>query len=110
MALFCAAIRRDSVSLLKCLFLSHVKDFSREMFISRLKRPLSWCFFLIIKGIRTIVFIFIDISTTSQSICPPAFFRCLPNSRTFMELELRPLLNPRGGGAPVRLAITGYKC
>ena len=31
----------------------------------------------IIKGFRTIVFIFIVISATFQLICPPAFFRCL---------------------------------
>ena len=44
MALFCAALRRDSVSLLKFLFLSHVHVLSCEMlFISRLKRPWS-CF------------------------------------------------------------------
>ena len=43
MALFCAAIRRDSVSLLKFPFLSHVQVLSCEMFISRLKRPWS-CF------------------------------------------------------------------
>ena len=44
MALFCAAIRRDSVSLLKFAFLSHVQVLSCEMlFISRLKRPWS-CF------------------------------------------------------------------
>ena len=44
MALFCAAIRRDSVSLLKFPFLSHVQVFSFEiLFISRLKHPLS-CF------------------------------------------------------------------
>ena len=40
MALFCAAIRRDSVSLLWFPILSHVNVFSCEMFlISRLKRP-----------------------------------------------------------------------
>ena len=40
MALFCTAIRRDSVSLLKFIFLSHVQIFSCEMlFISRLKHP-----------------------------------------------------------------------
>ena len=40
MALFCAAIRRDSVSLLKFPFLTHVQVLSCEMlFISRLKRP-----------------------------------------------------------------------
>ena len=40
MALFCAAVRRDSASLSKFPFLSHVQVFSREMLlISRLKRP-----------------------------------------------------------------------
>ena len=40
MALFCAAIRRDSVSLLKFPFLCQVQVFSCEMlFISRLKHP-----------------------------------------------------------------------
>ena len=40
MALFCAAIRRDSVSLLRFPFLSHVQVFSCEMLlISCLKRP-----------------------------------------------------------------------
>ena len=44
MALFCAAIRRDSVSLWQFPFLSHVQVFLREMlFIRRLKRPES-CF------------------------------------------------------------------
>ena len=42
MVLFCAAIRRDSVSLLKFPFLIHVQVLSCEMvFISRLKRPWS---------------------------------------------------------------------
>ena len=40
----------------------------------------------IIKGFQTIFFIFIAISTTLQPICPLAFFRCLSNSGTFMEL------------------------
>ena len=40
----------------------------------------------IIKGIRTIVFIFIVISTIFRPICPPAFFRCLSNLGTFTEL------------------------
>ena len=40
MALPCAAIRRDSASLLRLLFLSQVQVFSCEMvFISRLKQP-----------------------------------------------------------------------
>ena len=44
MVLFCAVIRRDSLSLLNFPFLSYVEVFSWEMlFISRLKRPWS-CF------------------------------------------------------------------
>ena len=39
------------------------------------------------KGFQTIVFIFIVISTTFRSRCPPAFFRCLSNSGTFTELQ-----------------------
>ena len=41
----------------------------------------------IIKGFRTIVFIFIVISTMFWPMCPPAFFRCLSNSGTFTELR-----------------------
>ena len=37
----------------------------------------------IIKIFQTIVFVFIVISTTFRSICPPAFFRCLSNLGTF---------------------------
>ena len=54
MELFCAAIRKDSVSLLRFPFLSHVHDFSGEMvLISCLKRPLScfsshFCFLVIV--------------------------------------------------------------
>ena len=45
MALFCAAIRKDSVYLLRFPFLSHVHVFSSEMsLVSHLKRPLS-CFY-----------------------------------------------------------------
>ena len=40
-SLSCAAIRRDSVSLLKFPFLSHVRVLSCEMFISRLNHPYS---------------------------------------------------------------------
>ena len=51
MVLFCAAIRRDSVSLLKFLNFSHIHVFSCEIsLVSRLKCPLSYfssdfCFF-----------------------------------------------------------------
>ena len=41
----------------------------------------------IIKGFRTIVLIFIVISTTFRPICLLAFFRCLSNSGTFTELR-----------------------
>ena len=61
MALFCAAIRRDYISLLKFPFLSQVHVLSYEiLFISRLKRPWS-CFpshfcFLVIVIVLFIVF------------------------------------------------------
>ena len=61
MALSCAAIRRDSVSLLRFPFLSQVQVFWCEMlFIRRLKRPLS-CFpshfcFLVVVILSFIVF------------------------------------------------------
>ena len=43
-----------------------------------LSKYLRWSLkIFIIKGFRTIVFIFIVISTTFWLICPPAFFRCL---------------------------------
>ena len=54
MALFCAAIRRESGSLLMFPFLSHVRVLSCEiLFISRLKRPWScfpshFCFLLFV--------------------------------------------------------------
>ena len=51
-----------------------------------------------IKVFRTIVFIFIVISTTFRPICPPAFFRCLSNSGTFMELRTTSFIEPPPGG------------
>ena len=50
----------------------------------------------IIKGFRTIVFIFIVISTTFRSICPPAFFRCFSNSGTFTELRTTSFIESTG--------------
>ena len=65
----------------------------------------------IIKGFRTIVFVFIVISTAFQPICPPAFFRFLLNSGTYMELRTTPFIDSTGGSpVPFPLAITGYKC
>ena len=50
----------------------------------------------IIKGFRTIVFIFIVITTTFRPICPPAFFRCLSNSGTFTELRTTSFIESTG--------------
>ena len=58
----------------------------------------------IIKGFRTIVFIFIVISTYALR---PSSGRTREPSRNF---ELRPLWNPRGSSVLIPFAITGYKC
>ena len=50
----------------------------------------------IIKGFRTVVSIFIDISTTFRLICPPAVFRCLSNSETFTELRTTSFIESTG--------------
>ena len=50
----------------------------------------------IIKGFRPIVFIFIVISLTFRLMCPPAFFRCLSNSGTFMELRTTSFIESTG--------------
>ena len=50
------------------------------------KHPTKQLLF-IIKGFRTMVFIFIVISTMFRPICPPAFFRCLSNSGTYTDLR-----------------------
>ena len=50
----------------------------------------------IIKGFRTIVFIFIVFSLKFQPICPPAFFRCLPNSGTYTELRTMSFIESTG--------------
>ena len=50
----------------------------------------------IIKGFRTIVFIFIVISTTFRPICPPAFFGCLSNPGTFTELRTTSFIESTG--------------
>ena len=52
--------------------------------------------YLVIKGFRTIVFIFIVISTTFRQICPPTFFRCLSNSGTFTELRTTSFIKSTG--------------
>ena len=57
--------------------------FPRVNYFVKCKQPSQ---IFIIKGFRTIVFIFIVIYTTFQPICPPAFFRCLLNLGTYTEL------------------------
>ena len=52
--------------------------------------------FFFIKFFQTVVFIFIVISTTFRSICPPAFFRCLSNSGTFAELRTTSFIETTG--------------
>ena len=51
---------------------------------------------LIIKGFWIIVFIFIVISTTFQLICPLAFFRCLLNLGTYMQLRTTSFIESTG--------------
>ena len=53
-------------------------------------------YLFIFKGFRTIVFIFIVISTTFRPICPPAFFRCLSNSGTFRKLQTTSFIESTG--------------
>ena len=50
----------------------------------------------IIKGFRTIVFIFIVISTTFRPICPPALFRCLSISGTYTEHRITSCIESTG--------------
>ena len=53
-------------------------------------------FFFLIKGFRTIVFLFIVISTTFQPICPPAIFRFLTNWATYIELQTTSFIKSMG--------------
>ena len=77
----------------KHIYLTHRWD--RTGITNRYKRwPLYSIF--IIKGFRTIVLIFIDISSTFRSICPPAFFRCMSNSGTFTELRTTSFIKSTG--------------
>ena len=75
MTLFCAAIRRNSVSLLKFLFLCHFRVLSGEMFISRLKYPWicfssHFCFlvfFILLSMVLSVLFLM-------AVICPLSCF------------------------------------
>ena len=97
MALFCAAIRRDSVSLLKFPFLSHVQVLSCEMlFISRLKRPWScfpshFCFLVFVIVIYRVVSIVSDGRNQSWFVLFYVVFdHCMAESTLFSILA-RPL-------------------
>ena len=69
----------------------------------------SWMIF-IIKGFRTIVFIFIVVSTTFSLICPPAFFRCLSNSGIYTKLPTPSFIESTGVACPDFISQPGYKC
>ena len=74
-ALFCAAIRRDYVSLIKVPFLSQVHVFSCEMlFIIRLKRPWScfpfhFCFLVIVILLAIVLSVLFLMSVISPLSC-----------------------------------------
>ena len=76
MALFCVTVKRDSVSLLKFPFLSHVHVLSSEMFfISRLKRPKScfpshFCFIVIV----ILLSIVLSVSFLMAVMSPPSWY------------------------------------
>ena len=78
MALFCAAIKRDSVSLLRFSFLIHVQVFSCKISLAcRLKCPYS-CFsshfcFLVIFGLLTLVLLILSL-VAAISLSPRFFY------------------------------------
>ena len=73
LALFCAAIRRVSVSLLRFPFLSLVQVFSCEMmFICRLKRPYS-CFSSYFCFLFIVIQMSIVLAKKPQSVCKLSF-------------------------------------
>ena len=108
MALFCAVIRRDSVSLLRFPFLSHVKVLSCEMlFISRLKRPWScfpslFCFLVIV----ILLSIMLSLSFLVPVISPPSS-RCIDAS-TLSSMLTSPL--PHSFLETYNLSTSSLKC
>ena len=62
----------------------------------------------IIKGFRTIVFIFTVISTMFWTICPSTFFSCLSNLGIFTELRTTFFIQFTGSPVLIPLAITRY--
>ena len=62
----------------------------------------------IIKGFRTIVFIFLFPQRFGRYVLRPSSGVCRTREPT-QNFELRPLSNPRGSPVPIPLTITGYK-
>ena len=94
MVLFCAAIRRDSVSLLKFSFLSHVQVFSSGMLLfSRLNRPWScfssYFYFLVI--VILLVFV-LSVSFLVAVISPPPCFSMWSSSHCIDASTLSSML------------------
>ena len=81
MALFCVAIRRDSVSLLKFPFLSHVLVLSSEMFISRLKCPVSVFFLVFSLAFVVLLVIVLSVWFLMAVNSIPSSFSMLSSSR-----------------------------
>ena len=80
MALFRTSIRRDTVSLLRFLFLSHIHVFSREMLhISRLKRPFIFYFCLLV--ITVLLFFQLSVMFLVAVISLPPCFSMLSSCR-----------------------------
>ena len=82
-----------------------------------LSKFLQWSLMIfVIEDFLTIVFIFffffffLIISITFWPIWPPAFFRCLSNLGTFMELWTTSFNWIGGVPVLIRLAITKYNC
>ena len=94
MALSCAAIRRDSISLLRLPFLNQVHVFSCDMmFISCLKRlwicfPFHFCFLYIV----ILLSIVLSVSFLMAVISPHSSFSIKPSSRCIDASTLSSML------------------
>ena len=65
--------------------------------------------FFIIKGFRTIIFIFLFPQRFGRYVHRPSSGVCR-TKEPLQNFELRPLSNPRGLPLLIPLALTGYKC
>ena len=98
MALFCAAIRRDSVLLLRLPFLCHVHVFSCEMSrVSRLKRPflLFFCTLLFSGYLYSADTRFVSIASGSCNQFSSRFYMwsssCCIDASTLSSMQENPL-------------------